>query len=312
MPRALGASGLEVSELSVGSWMTFEYLPRETGIAVLTAARACGIDFFDDARYDDHRGTAPMETGYSEVVFGEIFRGAGLKRDQVVVANKLWWEFWPRESAVEEVDGSLRRMGFDYLDLIYANPPPDALSIPELVGSVGELIASGRARAWGVVNWPAGLIREAVEAARAGGVPGPCAAQLPYSLLRRSPVEDRDMQEVLRAPRIPVVASAVLASGALTGKYGSGRTPSGRVADRLDDARLRPALEAGERLGALAQRLGAPPAAMAIVFALANPDVGSVLFGATSAAQVLENAAALNLHSSMDDAVLAELREVGR
>jgi aryl-alcohol dehydrogenase-like predicted oxidoreductase len=305
-----------VSALSLGSWMTLEYLPKETGIAILTTARASGVDFFDDARYDDHSGTAPMKTGYSEVVFGEIFRAAGLKRDEVVVANKLWWEFWPRESAMAEVDGSLKRMGFDYLDLIYANPPPDSLRIPQLVGAVGELISSGKVRAWGVVNWPAHLIAEAVEVAATAGAPIPCAAQLPYSLVRRSPVEDGDMAEVLRGSGIPVVASAVLAGGALTGKYASNESTStetraGRVSNRLEDPVLRPALEAGEHLGTLAERVGAAPAALAIAFTLSNPQVASVLFGATSAAQVLENGSAPNLLSSMDDDLLAELRQIG-
>jgi aryl-alcohol dehydrogenase-like predicted oxidoreductase len=93
--RPLGASGIEVSALSLGSWRTFERIPEETGVAVMTAARESGIDFLDDARYDDATGTAPLRTGYSEVVFGELFRAAGWNRDEVVVANKLWWEFWP-------------------------------------------------------------------------------------------------------------------------------------------------------------------------------------------------------------------------
>ena len=308
--RVLGSSGIEVSALSLGSWMTFEYLPRETGIAVLSAARASGIDFFDDARYDDQSGAAPMKTGYSEVVFGELFRAVGFERGETVVANKLWWEFWPGEDAAAELDGSLRRMGFDYLDLVYANPPAEGLGIPELVGSVCELISSGKARSWGIVNWPARLIAEAVEVAARAGVPAPCAAQLPYSLAQRSPVEDEEMVAVLRASRIPVVASAVLAGGALTGKYASTGT-AGRVSTRLDDPRLRRALEAGEQLRALAARVGAAPAAMAIAYALSNPDVASVLFGATSAAQVVENASAVELQSSMDDALLRELRQIG-
>ena len=92
-------------------------MPREAGVAVMVAARAAGIDFRDDARYDDETGTAPIPTGYSEVVFGELFRAAGWRRDEVVVANKLWWEFWPRQSAAEELEGSLGRMGLDHLDL---------------------------------------------------------------------------------------------------------------------------------------------------------------------------------------------------
>jgi aryl-alcohol dehydrogenase-like predicted oxidoreductase len=308
--RTLGSSPLQVSALSLGSWMTFEYLSREGGTAILTAARACGIDFFDDARYDDRSGTAPMKTGYSEVVFGEIFRAAGLRRDEVVVANKLWWEFWPRESARDELDGSLGRMGFDYLDLVYANPPPDDLAVSELVASVGELLSSGKARSWGIVNWPAPLIAEAIEVAARVGVPVPCAAQLPYSLLRRSPVEDDDMVEVLRRSGVSVIASAVLAGGALTGKYAS-EGATGRVAGQHDDPRLRRAFEVGKQLRVLGQRVGTTPSALAIAYTLANPDVASVLFGATSPDQVRENVSAANLLSSMDDALLAELRQIG-
>ena len=116
--RPLGSSGIDVSVLSLGSWRTYEHIPREQGLAVMTAARECGIGFLDDARYDDETGNAPLPTGYSEVVFGELFRAAGWRRDEVVVANKLWWEFWPAQSAQQELDASLTRMGFDYVDLI--------------------------------------------------------------------------------------------------------------------------------------------------------------------------------------------------
>src|SRR5262245_24793503 len=109
--RPLGASGLEVSALSLGSWRTYERLSREEGVAVLKAAREVGIDFLDDARYDDETGRAPLPTGYSEVVFGEILRASGWPRDEVLVSNKLWWEFWPEQSAAQELDASLGRMG---------------------------------------------------------------------------------------------------------------------------------------------------------------------------------------------------------
>src|SRR6516225_8528401 len=154
--RPLGSSGIEVSPLSLGSWRTYERLPAETGVAILRAARGEGINFFDDARYDDETGTAPLPTGYSEVLFGELFRGAGLRRDEAVVANKLWWEFWPEQNAAAELDGSLARMGFDHVDLIYANPPPEGFAIAEMVTAVGGLLDGGKARAWAMVNWPAG------------------------------------------------------------------------------------------------------------------------------------------------------------
>src|SRR5215471_6788875 len=131
--RPLGSSQLHASRLSLGSWRTFERIGRERGLAVMRAARDQGINFLDDARYNDETGTAPIPTGYSEVLFGELFRAAGWDRAETIVSNKLWWEFWPEQSAAAELDGSLARMGFDYIDLIYANPPPDDLGVDDMV-----------------------------------------------------------------------------------------------------------------------------------------------------------------------------------
>src|SRR6516162_2543197 len=171
-PRPLGSSGIAVSAMSLGSWRTFEHLPPDTGAAILAAARDEGINFFDDARYNDETGRAPLPTGYS----GVLFRSAGVRRDEVVISNKLWWEFWPEQSAAAELDGSLARMGFDHVDVIYANPPPDDLAVADMVAAVGGLVHSGKARAWAVVNWHAGPLAEAVAAAAARGVAPPCAA----------------------------------------------------------------------------------------------------------------------------------------
>src|SRR3979409_1200195 len=117
--RPLGSSGTEVSLFALGSWRTFERIPREHGVAVMRAARETGITFLDDARYNDETGNAPIPTGYSEILFGELCREAGWVRDEVVVSNKLWWEFWPEQIAAAELEGSLGRMGLDHIDLIY-------------------------------------------------------------------------------------------------------------------------------------------------------------------------------------------------
>jgi aryl-alcohol dehydrogenase-like predicted oxidoreductase len=203
MPRALlGRSELEVSRLSLGSWRTFERISREDGLAVMRAAREHGFNFLDDARYDDETGTAPIPTGYSEVLFGELFRAAGWDRAETVVANKLWWEFWPEQSADAELTASLDRMGLEHVDLIYANPPPELLPVPDMVAAVGGLVRSGKARAWGIVNWQAGPFMEAIRAAEEQGVPAPCAAQLPYSLVRRDWVESTEKPPRSR-PRAP-------------------------------------------------------------------------------------------------------------
>ena len=304
--RPLGASGIEVSALALGSWRTYERMPRDEGVAVLEAAREVGIDFLDDARYDDETGRAPLPTGYSEVVFGELFRASGWRRDEVVVSNKLWWEFWPDQSAAEELDGSLGRMRFDHVDLVYSERPPEGLGLEDLVAAVTELVAAGKARAWGVLNWPAERIEEAGRIAAADGVPRPCAAQLAYSLAVRSPVEDEETASALASCGASVVASEVLARGALTGR---GR--SGRALEAGESTRLQGAFELAEPLSALASELGTTPVRLAIAFTLANPLVASALFGASRPGQVRENAGALELLRRMGEMELATLRAIG-
>ena len=305
-----------MSALSLGSWRTFERIPEQTGIAVLRAALDQGITFFDDARYNDETGRAPIPTGYSEVLFGRLFRGAGVARDEAVVSNKLWWEFWPEQSAAAELDASLGRMGFDYVDLIYANPPPPGLDVADLVSAVGGLVASGKARAWGIVNWTADETRRAVEAAARLGIAPPCAAQLPYSLVRRSWAEDPAMIKALSAPGVGgIIASFCLAGGVLTGKYGSGTsqsvTAAGRAAGALAEPRYAAAAAAAVGLDRLAGRLATTAAALALAFPLTNPAVTSVLFGATSPEQLRANGAAASLLARLTPGDVAELRRIG-
>jgi aryl-alcohol dehydrogenase-like predicted oxidoreductase len=309
-PRPLGASGIEVSGMSLGSWRTYERLDQQTGIAIMRAARDAGITFFDDARYDDETGTAPIPTGYSEIVFGNLFRGAGLRRDEVVIANKLWWEFWPEQSAAAELDASLQRMGFDYVDLIYANAPPDGLAVSDLVAQTAGLVTAGKARAWAFVNVSAAMVSEAADAATALGVAPPCTVQLPYSLVQRSWVEDPAMTSALAKSGAGVVASFSLAGGVLSGKYLTGQT-TGRATGTLSEPRVAPAAAAARDLADLAGRLQATPAALALAFALDSPAVASVLFGATSPQQLRENCAAVSLLGRLAASDLAELRQIG-
>jgi aryl-alcohol dehydrogenase-like predicted oxidoreductase len=201
-------------------------------------------------------------------------------------------------------------MGMDYIDLAYAERPPAGLSMQEIVHDIGALIAAGKLRAWGVLNWKPDLIVKAVDEAAAQGVAAPCAAQLAYSLVRRTPVEDREMADAMDAARASVVASFTLDGGALTGKYAE-PAAIGRLADRLDDEFHRPALNAARDLRSLAERQGARPAPMAIAFALLNPRVASVLFGATTPEQVDENVSAVEIVAAMDEETVADLGKIG-
>jgi L-glyceraldehyde 3-phosphate reductase len=279
--RPLGAAPFAVSPLALGSWRTFERIGKQRSVEIVRAAAEGGITFFDDARYNDETGNAPIPTGYSEVLFGEVMRAAGLPRADTVIANKLWWEHWPREDAAAELDGSLGRLGFDHVDLIYAVTLPDDLEVERAVEEVAGLLAAGKARAWGVANWSAEQIVEGTAAASRLGIEPPAAAQLSYSLVDRGTVEGGAMESALSDSGTGLVPSNVMGGGKLLEQ---------------------------RRLGDLAERFDTTPAALAIAFALAHPLTASVLFGASSVAQLEANLAAIALLERLTPADLAELR----
>ena len=308
-PR-LGASEREVSRIGLGSWRTFERMEREASERLLAHALERGIDFLDDARYDDETGRAPIPTGYSEVLFGELFRAVGADRDAVVVSNKLWWEFWPDQDAVGELEASLERMGFDRLDLLYSSTLPAELPVPVAVEQIAAVLATGRIRAWAVVNWSAGALAQAAAEAERVSIPPPCAAQLPYSLARLEWVEDPEMDAALERAGASLIPSAVLAGGALTGKYPTeaAAPPDGRLAGDLANPRHRRALALGSALPELAQRLDTTPATLAVAFTLLHPRTASTLIGATRPAQVDAALDALTLAPRLEAEAVAELR----
>ena len=306
----LGGSGLMVSKLALGSWRTYERISKEQGVAVMVAAREAGITLLDDARYNDETGNAPIPTGYSEIVFGELFRAAGWRRDETVVSNKLWWEFWPDETPAQELAGSLGRMGLDHIDLIYSDVPPEGVPLDDAVGMITELISAGKARAWGALNWPPDLMERAWQIAAAAGVQGPTATQPPYSLVSRADVESPRMREVTTARDIAIVASYSLAGGVLTGKYD--RDPqAGRAAGLLGTPPYAAGVAAGRELARFGAEIGRDPAQLAVAFALSNPSVTTVLFGATRPDQIRSNLAALDIASELSPAERTRLNSIG-
>jgi len=290
--------------MSLGSWRTYERMSRDEGVAVMRAAQEVGIDFLDDSRYDDETGTAPIPTGYSEVVFGELFRAVGWRRDAVTVANKLWWEHWPDEDAAAELDGSLGRMGLDHVDLIYAIRPPAHLAVEDVVGQVAGLIQSGRARAWGTGMWSAERLAETLDVCAATSTPPPAAAQMACNLAEPAIARDPAMLDVLSRGGIGLVAATALAGGTLSGKYLDGG--AGRAAGDESPTAVR-----GKQLAAplarLAAEWGVAAADLAFSYALDHPNLASVVFGATSPAQVERNVATVAVHQSLTAEQRAEL-----
>ena len=306
----LGTSGIPVSRLALGSWRTFERIDRDRGVSVMTAARDAGINFLDDARYNDETGHAPIPSGYSEVVFGELFRAAGWPRADTVAANKLWWEFWPGETPAQELAGSLGRMGFDYIDLIYSDRLPAGVTVEDAVDMIGGLITAGRARAWGTFNWTPAQLEQAFQAAERAGVPGPSATQPAYSLVRRADVEDPLMRQLAAERGLAIVASYTLAGGILTGKYDKD-PQAGRAAGTVDCRLGESAVAGGRVLAAFAGETGRDPANLAMAFALLNPSVAAVLFGATRPEQVTANLGALSVAENLSADERQRLTAIG-
>jgi L-glyceraldehyde 3-phosphate reductase len=304
----LGGSELEVSRIALGSWRTFERMPRDAAESLLAYALDRGIDFLDDARYDDETGRAPIPSGYSEVLFGELFRATAASRNAIKVSNKLWWEFWPEQDAVSELEASLERMDFQRLDLLYSSTLPDELAVPVAVEQIAAVLATGRIGAWAVVNWSATALDAAAREAARLGIAPPCAAQLPYSLAQLDWVESPEMIAALSRSGASLVPSAVLAGGALSGKYSGRQADSGRLSGELGDDRHRHALRVAERLVPLAAALGAEPATVATAFALANPQTACTLVGATQPGQIDQALAAIELV----DQLTAEQRQALR
>jgi aryl-alcohol dehydrogenase-like predicted oxidoreductase len=308
--KQLGHSALKVSVFSLGSWLTYEYMAEEEALAVLGRGLEAGINFLDDARYDDRSGTAPLKSGYSEVLFGRLLRRGGWRRADLVIANKLWYEFYPQESPAAELAGSLSRLQLDYLDLLYCLPPPASLPVVEVVKQMDDLVKSGRIRYWGVANWPVEKIEEAYQVAATTGLSRPCAAQLRYSLLETSPVEDESTRNICRAAGIGIVASYALYGGLLSGKYNQAAAIKGRFGPaEVGSMRQKGLLERVNRVIKLAQELGCTPAQLALAYCLLNNQVASLLFGATAVAQVEENIRALEILPRLNTDILAHLTQ---
>jgi aryl-alcohol dehydrogenase-like predicted oxidoreductase len=310
--RGLGHSGMAVSPLSLGSWKTFEFMTRDLAVAVLNAALDTGINFLDDARYDDTTGKAPLKSGYSEVVFGELLAACTARREDLIISNRLWLEFYPQQSLEQEIDASLARIGIEYFDLVFCVPPPEGTALPVLIEQLGRLIATGKVRYWGPANWTTAQLAEACRLAKLSGTPLPTAAMLPYSLLNRASVENERLSELCAKNSIGLVASFSLAGGILTGKFNDSKLPRSlrNNAERVDELRKDGTLDKVERLLNCARELNISATQLALAYCLNNADVTSILFGATSVDQVRENASALEFAQHMDPTLRRVLSEL--
>ena len=311
--RRLGRSGLQLSALGFGAWVTFgRQIGRSQARELIAAAWDHGITFFDNAE-----GYA---NGDAERVMGDVIADLRLPRDGYCVSSKVFFgaaeapgptqRGLSRKHVREACDGALTRLRVDHLDLYYCHRPDPDTPVEETVWAMDTLIRQGKVLYWGTSEWPAALIREADAVARAHHLHGPTMEQPEYNLLQRTRVET-EYDPLCRELGLGATTWSPLASGLLTGKYAAGVPEDSRLAQAgLDWLRARvldgdtpdamsPAQRAS-RFVALAAELGVAPAPLAIAWCLRNPHVSSVLLGASRVAQLLENLAALDLLDRFD------------
>lgn len=315
--RRLGATGLQLSALSFGAWMTFgRQVGRGQARELIAQAWDSGINFFDNAE--------AYANGEAERVMGDVIADLRLPRDGYCVSSKVFFgaaeEPRPtqrglsRKHVVDACHAALQRLRVDYLDLYYCHRPDPDTPLVETVAAMDLLVRQGKVLYWGTSEWPESLIREAARIARSNHLAAPVVEQPQYNLLHRERVE-LEYAPLYSELGLGTTIWSPLASGLLTGKYTDGIHREGRLA--LPDAGWLQRLVVGnseerrlqraQRFVQVAAQLGEKPAPLAIAWCLRNPHVGSVILGASGTEQLQENLAALELASKYDEPVWRQL-----
>ncbi|MDR6095733.1 aldo/keto reductase [Stenotrophomonas sp. SORGH_AS_0321] len=318
--RRLGTSGLKLSALSFGAWVTFgSQVARDQARNLVAAAWDNGINFFDNAE-----GYA---NGRAEQVMGDVIADLRLPRDGFCVSSKVFFgsaadpaptqRGLSRKHVTDACHAALKRLRVDYLDLYYCHRPDADTPITETVHAMDTLVRQGKVLYWGTSEWSAMQIQEALDVARRHNLQGPTMEQPQYNLLHRDRVE-REYAPLYAEAGLGTTTFSPLASGLLTGKYNDGFPAGSRLG--LDDmawlqdivlgADGAARLQQVRRYTALAAGLGVAPATLAIAWCLRNPNVSSVILGASRVEQLLQNLQALELVDALDEEVWGQVEAV--
>jgi voltage-dependent potassium channel beta subunit len=315
--RRLGPAGVKVSVLSFGSWVTFgTQLQKDDAMALLQTARDAGVNFFDNA--ESYAG------GQSEQIMGDAIAELGWDRKSYLISTKLFWGIddeavnlsntLNRKYLLQAIDGSLDRLGLDFVDLLFCHRPDPETPIEEAVWAMSDIVASGKALYWGTSEWSAAEIREAIEVADRHHLRRPVVEQPQYNLFIRDRVED-EYAPLYDDPGLGLTIWSPLASGLLTGKYNAGIPDGSRLAlegyEWLQEAIANESwLDKARRLQAVADDLGCSMTHLAIAWCVTNPRVSTVILGASRLSQLEENLEALDVVPLLTDEVQQRLREI--
>lgn len=314
--RRLGRSGLQVSELSFGSWVTYgNQLNRHAAVELMAAAFDAGVNFFDNAEI--------YASGQSEELMGAALKELKWPRLNYVISTKFYWGLSKgpnqvntlnRKYLMQAIDGSLKRLQLDYVDLAYCHRPDPHTPIEETVWAMSDMITRGKALYWGTSEWSADDIRTAYDIAERHHLHKPLMEQPQYNLFHRQRVE-REYAKLYDDIGLGLTTWSPLASGLLTGKYRKG-VPSGSRAEVANYAFLRDDLidpkknAVVDKLQTIANELGCTLAQLSIAWVLKNPRVSTVITGASQVSQLHENMKAVSVAAKITDDIRRKIEDI--
>jgi voltage-dependent potassium channel beta subunit len=315
--RNLGQSGLKLSAISLGAWVTYGLqVGEEIAYDCMTAAYDAGVNFFDNAE--------AYASGQAEIVMGNVLKRTGWKRSDLVISTKLFWggdgpndTGLSRKHIFEGIDASLKRLQLDYVDLLFCHRPDITTPIEETVWAMNQVIQQGKALYWGTSEWSASSIMEAYGIARREHLIPPLMEQPEYNMFQRERVE-REYLPLYAAIGLGTTIWSPLASGLLTGKYNEG-IPTGTRAtlkgyewllEEFESEDAKKKIEKVKQLAHIARELETSMAQLAIAWCLKNPQVSTVITGASGAQQLKENLGALEVANRLTEDVLEQIEAV--
>ena len=315
--RRLGKSGLKVSEFSLGSWVTFNKQVDSTAATdIMAAAYDAGINFFDNAE--------GYEAGESEIVMGKAVKSLKWTRDTYIVSSKVFWggtkptqRGLSRKHIHDACHAALKRLQVDYLDLFFCHRPDLDTPIEETVSAMDNLIQQGKVLYWGTSQWTGQQITEAVVAARSNHLSAPAMEQPEYNFFARHKMEN-DFLPVFALAGIGTTIWSPLASGLLTGKYNTRIPTDSRfnlpgyewLKREWESPQGQEKLDKIRKLGDLAKETGLPVHHMALLWCLSNPNVSTVILGASRLAQLHDNLAALDAKAKLTQDVKISIEDI--
>lgn len=314
--RRLGKSGLQLSALSLGSWLTFgNQISDQVADELMGVAYDAGVNFFDNAE-----GYAE---GKSEEVMGRILKSRGWDRESYVVSSKVFFGTenkgpnrvgLSRKHVIEACNAALKRLQVDYLDLYFCHRPDKNTPIEETVFAMNTLLQQGKILYWGTSEWSASEIMEAISIAKQYHLIGPTMEQPQYNLLERTKVE-KDYQLLFKEHGLGTTIWSPLASGLLSGKYTAGAVKDTRMdlkgMEWLKESVLAEEnLKKAQQLQGLADELGVPLAKLSLAWCLTNPNVSTVILGASKTEQLKENLTAIEVVPMLTPEVLTKIEDI--